>query len=83
MPRITIGTIIKILLASLCVGLLLAYFNLSPQELFRGAFEHFSEIFEWVSSVAGWAVSYVLLGAIVVVPIWLLVYLIDALKKKK
>ena len=83
MPRITVGTVIKLLIASLCVGLLLAFLNITPQELYRDGFARLEALFEWAVSVFGEAFSYVLLGAVVVVPIWLVIYLLQALKNRK
>ncbi len=75
MARITIGTIIKLLLASLLVGMALAYFNVTPQEILAYARSQLGEAVENAGSFAGWAVSYVLLGAVIVVPLWLIHYL--------
>ena len=83
MPRITVSTVIKLLILSLCVGLLLAYLNLSPQDLFHRVVGQAESIFAWSVSVMGWAVSYVLLGAVVVVPIWLVLYLWRAFKGRR
>ena len=46
MPRITVSTVIKLLILSLCVGLLLAYLNLSPQDLFHRVVAQAESIFE-------------------------------------
>ena len=83
MPRITVGTIVKLLIASLCVGLLLAFLNITPQQLYRDGFARLEGLFAWAVSVFGEAFSYILLGAVVVVPIWLAFYLLKALKARR
>ncbi|MEO1017292.1 MAG: DUF6460 domain-containing protein [Pseudomonadota bacterium] len=75
MPRITIGTIIKLLVASLLVGMVLAYFNVTPQEILAYVQAQLGDAVSNAGSFAGWAVSYILLGAVIVVPLWLLNYL--------
>ncbi len=82
MPRITIHTVLKLLIASLCVGMLLAFFNLSPQDIISSAKNFFGDMFANMGDWVQWAVSYVLLGAVVVVPIWLVSYLWRASKGK-
>ena len=41
------------------------------------------EIYELVLRFLRWAIKYVLLGAVVVLPIWLVFYLINLAKRKK
>lgn len=83
MPRVTLGTLIKILLASLAVGLVMALFGLTPQEVFEGAFDRLAAAFDWAVEAFGWTVSYVLLGAAVVVPVWFAIYLLRAFKGRR
>ena len=82
MPKITVATVIKLLVASLLVGMALAYLELSPKDLIGWAQETFADILGNASDYVQWAVSYVLLGAVIVVPIWLLSYLWRAAKGK-
>jgi flagellar biosynthesis protein FlhB len=76
MPGVTIQTVIKLVIASLVVGAILAYFELSPQELMRGLFGNVQEILDWAMESFGSALSYVLLGAVIVVPLWLISYVL-------
>ena len=82
LPRITFGTVIKLLLASLVVGMALAWLELSPRELLSWAQQQLAEIVGNASDYVQWAVSYVLLGAVIVVPIWLLSYFWRAARSK-
>ncbi|MGF1611365.1 MAG: DUF6460 domain-containing protein [Kiloniellales bacterium] len=83
MPRVTLGTLIKIVLVSLAVGLVMAWFGLTPQAVFRGALDRLVGAFDWAVEAFGWTVSYVLLGAAVVVPVWFLLYLLRAFKGRR
>ena len=83
MQRIKGSTIIKLIIASLVVGLVLAWLNVSPQELLRGIIGEAEQMVDNAIGVFGWAFSYILLGAVIVVPIWLLIYLMDSFKKRK
>ncbi len=81
LPRITFGTIIKLLVASLIVGMVLAYFNVTPQEILAYVQAQIGGAIDNAGSWAGWAASYILLGAVIVVPLWLLHYLWRAFRR--
>lgn len=81
MARITLGTVVKLLIASLVVGMVLAYFNITPQEILAYARAQVGDAINNAGSFAGWAVSYILLGAVIVVPLWLIHYLWKSLRR--
>ncbi len=80
MPRITLSTVVKLLLACLVVGALMSWLGWTPQEFWLGvrdfAVDAFARADRWVGSV----LSYVLIGAVVVVPIWLARYVWRAVR---
>ncbi len=76
-------TIVKIVVASLIVGLFLGFFDIDPRELLADFGETVQRIFSVVASVVEWAVKYVLLGAIVVVPVWLIFFAIGKFRQRK
>ena len=76
MPRHIRESLIKVLLVSFVIGVLLAFFNIDPTELLENFGETIQSIFEIVARVIEWAVKYVLLGAVLVVPIWLILFFI-------
>ena len=80
-PRVK-ETAIKIAIASLVVGLFLGFFDIDPRELLADFGETVQHIFSVVASIVEWAVKYVLLGAIVVVPIWLVFFAIGRLRNR-
>jgi hypothetical protein len=75
LPRITAKTVVKLIIASLCVGLLLAYFNADPLDVLHWAREKLAELLGDATGWLQWAVKYALIGAVIVVPIWLVHYL--------
>jgi len=62
----------KLVIASLCVGLLLSFFNIDPVELINDVPETLGRILEVILDIVNWAGKYILLGAIIVIPIWLI-----------
>lgn len=62
----------KLIVASLCVGLLLSFFNIDPVELINNVPETIGRILEVILDIGNWAGKYILLGAIIVIPIWLI-----------
>lgn len=62
----------KLIIASLCVGLLLSFFNIDPVELINNVPETLGRILEVILDIVNWAGKYILLGAIIVIPIWLI-----------
>ena len=66
-------TVLKIVLWSLVVGLALSMLKVSPASILSFLGETAQGIFAWVVGVVEWAVPYLVLGAAVVVPIWLVI----------
>ncbi|GBD44084.1 hypothetical protein HRbin40_01567 [bacterium HR40] len=82
MPRITLSTVLRLLLASLLVGAPLALLGFTPQELLDGLRGLIAAL---IADFRGWlsfALTSLLLGALVVVPIWLVSRLWQLLKRR-
>lgn len=77
----TVKLIVKLMFASLCVGLALDYFNISPADLVHDIPATMGRLYDAVVRVVIWGGKYVVLGAIIVVPLWLLMN-ITSLKDK-
>ena len=75
-------TLFRLLLASFAVGLLLSVFDLRPEELLRSLDDNVREIFAKAVDLVRWAIPYVLLGAVIVAPIWLGITLLRALRRR-
>ncbi|MEZ5921304.1 MAG: DUF6460 domain-containing protein [Parvularculaceae bacterium] len=68
-------TIIQLVVASVFVGAFLAIMGISPGEFWRGVFDFTRGIVSWlgdsVGEVVGNLLTYLLFGAAIVVPIWI------------
>ena len=82
MPRITLATLLRILLASLLVGMAMAFFGVQPTDILAWLADSVREAATNAEAWIGWTVKYVLLGAVVVVPIWVLWYLLQFLRRR-
>lgn len=83
MPKGIGSTIVKLLVASLLVGLVMRWFDITPRSLIANFGETVERMFGTLASFAGWAVDYILVGAVIVVPIWLVVFLLDRVKRNR
>jgi len=77
-----VSTIVKILIVSLLVGFALTLFDITPKQLLANLGGTVQSIFEVGVSMVEWAVPYILLGAVVVVPIWIVVKLWGVVKNR-
>ena len=73
--RVTIGTVVKLAAACLLVGLALAALDVTPADLLSKASRLVAGVWDATQGLLGWAGSYMLLGALVVLPLWLARYL--------
>lgn len=76
-----VKTIITLLVLSLAVGLVLATLGIRPSELPAALGSALSDVARFAARIVDWAWRYVLLGATVVIPIWLLLYLLRRLRR--
>ncbi len=82
MDKSVVSTIVKLAIISLLVGVALAFFDISPRSLVENLGGTVVEIYEVILRFLRWAMQYILLGAVVVLPIWLVFFLIRLAKKK-
>lgn len=68
-------TVVKVLIASLIVGTILAHFGLTIDDLMRAAGFSTQHIEDLARQGVAWALPNVLLGALVIVPVWFVLYL--------
>jgi len=68
-------TLIKLAIASIIVGLLLAFFGIRPMDLWTDFLDTVARIWHMGFGAIDWSLRYFLLGAVVVVPIWLAIRL--------
>jgi len=68
-------TLVKVLVASLIVGTILAHFGITTDELMKTAGLSPDHIGELARQGFAWALPNLTLGALVIVPIWFVLYL--------
>ncbi len=83
MPKITGSTVVKLVIACFLVGLFLAWFNLDPRDLLTETVKLAKEMANWSVARFGKAMSYIMVGAVVVLPIWLVFYVMRAVRGRK
>lgn len=80
MPNV-VGTIVKLLIASLIVGIILKFMNLDAIGFLRWIAGSFRDILGVFGDFVEWAMGPILIGAVLVVPIWFVVFLIGKAKR--
>jgi Family of unknown function (DUF6460) len=68
-------TLVKVLIASLIVGTILAHFGITTDELIRAAGLSSDRIEELARQGLAWVLPNLMLGSLVIVPIWFVLYL--------
>jgi hypothetical protein len=64
-----VGGIVRLVLLCLLVGLVLSFFDITPQHIVTDTLRTLSRIYDLLFGAVHWAVPYILLGAVVVVPV--------------
>lgn len=70
-----VSTTIKLLLASLAVGVALTFLDIAPKAVFRDIGLTPEDVVDYLDRGVRWAVPHIILGAIVTVPVWLIIHL--------
>ena len=83
MQKSAFSTVIKLAIISLLVGFALVFFGIEPADLVKGLGGTVVSIYELVLEFLRSSMKYVLIGAVVVVAVWLVFYLIGLAKRKK
>jgi hypothetical protein len=68
-------TLVKVLIASLIVGTILAHFGLNTDQLIKTAGLSPDRIEDLARQGVAWALPNLLLGALVIVPVWFVLFL--------
>jgi H+/Cl- antiporter ClcA len=69
------STVVKVAVASLIVGTVLAHFGITADQVLKDFGLTPERLLELLRQSFAWALPNLLLGALVIVPVWLLVYL--------
>ncbi len=68
-------TLVKVTVASLVVGTILTHFGITPDQLIHAFGLSEDRVMELARQGVTWALPNLLLGSLVIVPVWFLIYL--------
>ncbi|MGA3138697.1 MAG: DUF6460 domain-containing protein [Xanthobacteraceae bacterium] len=67
--------LVKVVVASIIVGTILAHFGITAEELIKTTGFSSDRVTEYARAGFAWALPNLMLGAVVIVPLWFLIYL--------
>jgi hypothetical protein len=67
--------LVKVVVASIIVGTILAHFGITTDELIKTTGFSSDRVTEYARAGFAWALPNLMLGAVVIVPLWFLIYL--------
>ena len=67
--------LVKVVVASIIVGTILAHFGITTDELMKTAGFSPDRLTDFARAGVAWALPNLMLGAVVIVPLWFLIYL--------
>jgi uncharacterized protein DUF6460 len=70
MPNNVGSIIVKLLIASFIVGWLLTFFDITPLDLLEDLTGTIGQIYSHALEFVRWGADYILLGAVIVLPVW-------------
>jgi hypothetical protein len=76
-----VGVLVRLAVLSLVVGIVLSALGITPQNIFYRLNILLRNIYDLGFGAVEWLIQYLLLGAMVVVPIWLVVRLIGLARR--
>ena len=76
MLHATLRTLVKVIVASLLVGTILAHFGITPGKLMHDMGLSSDRVQAYARRGFDWAWPNLMLGAMVIVPVWLLAYIL-------
>ncbi len=75
MPLRFATTGLKIIIASLLVGFVLSAMNITAEQVLNDVGVTPDKILLWLQKGVNWALPNIMLGSIIIVPVWIVVYL--------
>lgn len=72
-----LAVVVRLALVCLLVGLLLSLFGITPRNFFQTIDDLARRIYDLGFGAIEWLLEYMLLGAMLVIPIWLIVRLLN------
>jgi len=84
--RVASTDIIRVVVLCVIAGFILAAFHVNPRRLWVDFFgtiaESWGRFIDFLTHSVGWAIEYFLLGAILVIPIWIVFRVLGALRRR-
>ena len=76
-----LGVLIKLVLLSILVGFVLTVLGLDPRDIVKSIVRLIQSIFDLGFEAFDWLWRYLLLGAVIVIPIWLIMRVVQSRKR--
>lgn len=76
MIRTIISTVLKVAIVCLIVGLILSAFGVDPWQVYGRVGALADDALAGAAGFISWAWGYIVIGAVIVVPIWLALFLL-------
>ena len=77
-----LGVLVRLILVSILVGVILSALGLNPLDIWQSLRRLFQNIWEMGFDAIRWVWGYFLLGAVIVIPIWLIMRIVNAPRGK-
>lgn len=77
-----LSTVFKLAVICFVVGWILVQFDITPEAIFENFGDTVLKVYETARDALEWSAGYIVIGAVIVVPIWLLSILFGALKAR-
>lgn len=68
-------TLVKVAIASLIVGTVLSHFGITTEQMIKEVGFSQQQLVELAERGAAWALPNLMLGALIIVPVWFVIYL--------
>lgn len=78
-----LSTLLKLAVISFVVGFILVQLDVTPEDIFANFGETVRQIYEMVTGALEWSVGYIVIGAVLVVPIWGIAALLGVMKRRR
>ena len=75
MPARLLATLVKVAVASLIVGTILQHFGITADQILKDFGVTPERLIEWMRQGVSWALPNLLLGLLIIVPVWLVIFL--------
>ncbi|HAD25307.1 MAG TPA: hypothetical protein DCF61_06190 [Alphaproteobacteria bacterium] len=82
MPNNPVKLAIRLLFLSFLVGALMSFLDMTPWTVWQDLGDTMRQLTDWAVRAVKWAMPTIILGAVIVVPIWLAIRAWDLFRKR-